>query len=108
MRTRDPNGRQRITGCPVETIEDFAQLVGATKRAYFRLGYGFSRSRNGADNMHAASCIPAVTGAWLHEGGGAFHNNGAIYHWNKSMIEGHRRARSDGAHARPVAHRRRS
>jgi anaerobic selenocysteine-containing dehydrogenase len=36
-----------ITGCPVETIEEFARLVGATKRAYFRLGYGFSRSRNG-------------------------------------------------------------
>ena len=47
------------------------------KRAYFRLGYGFSRSRNGAVNMHAASCIPAVTGAWRYEGGGAFHNNGA-------------------------------
>ena len=29
-----------------------------------------------------------MTGAWLHEGGGAFHNNGDIYHWNKSMIEG--------------------
>ena len=41
--------------------------------------------------MHAASCIPAVTGAWLHEGGGAFHNNADIYHWNKSMIEGTRR-----------------
>jgi anaerobic selenocysteine-containing dehydrogenase len=38
--------------------------------------------------MHAASCIAAVTGAWRHEGGGAFHNNGAIYHWDKSMIEG--------------------
>ena len=30
------------------------------KRTYFRLGYGFARSRNGAVNMHAASCIPAV------------------------------------------------
>ena len=29
--------------------------------------------------MHAALCIPSVTGAWLHEGGGGFHNNGAIY-----------------------------
>ncbi len=38
--------------------------------------------------MHAASCIAAVTGAWLHEGGGAFHNNGAIYHWRKTLIEG--------------------
>ena len=63
-------------------------MVGATKRAFFRLGYGFARSRNGPVNMHAAACIPAVTGAWLHEGGGAFHNNSDIYHWNKSMIEG--------------------
>jgi anaerobic selenocysteine-containing dehydrogenase len=38
--------------------------------------------------MHAACCIPAVTGAWQHEGGGAFHNNADIYHWNKTMIEG--------------------
>ena len=38
--------------------------------------------------MHAALCIPAITGAWLHEGGGAFHNNADIYHWNKSVLEG--------------------
>ena len=38
--------------------------------------------------MHAASCIAAVTGAWKYEGGGAFHNNGAIYGWDKSLIEG--------------------
>ena len=76
VRTRDPQWASRITGCPVETIEAFARLVGDNKRAYFRLGYGFSRSRNGAINMHAASCIAAVTGAWRYEGGGAFHNNG--------------------------------
>lgn len=87
VKTRGPGWASEITGCPVETIEEFASLIGSTKRAFFRLGYGFSRSRNGAVNMHAALCIPAVTGAWLHEGGGAFHNNGAIYHWNKEMIE---------------------
>ena len=89
VRTRDPAWASAITGTSVETIEEFARLIGERKRAYFRLGYGFSRSRNGAANMHAASCIPAITGAWLHEGGGAFHNNADIYHWNKSMIEGH-------------------
>lgn len=88
VRTRDPQWAAGITGCEVATIEEFARLVGERKRAYFRLGYGFSRSRNGAANMHAASCIPAVTGAWLLEGGGAFHNNGAIYHWDKTLIEG--------------------
>ncbi len=89
LKTRGPAWASAITGTPVETIEEFARLIGERKRAYFRLGYGFSRSRNGPVSMHAASCIPAVTGAWLHEGGGAFHNNADIYHWNKSMIEGH-------------------
>jgi len=88
LRSRSPQWAAAITGCDVATIEAFARLVGATKRAYFRLGYGFARSRNGATNMHAASCIPTVTGAWAHEGGGAFHNNADIYHWNKTMTEG--------------------
>jgi len=88
VRTRDPKWAARITGCDVETIEAFARLIGERKRTFFRLGYGFSRSRNGAVNMHAASCIAAVTGAWQYEGGGAFHNNGAIFHWNRRMIEG--------------------
>jgi anaerobic selenocysteine-containing dehydrogenase len=88
MRSRSPQWAAAITGCPVETIEEFARLAGDTRRAYFRLGYGFARSRNGAANMHAASCIATVTGAWQYEGGGAFHNNADIYHWNKTMIEG--------------------
>src|SRR5436189_265441 len=88
LRTRTPEWAAQITGCPVETIEAFAALIGERKRTYFRLGYGFGRSRNGAANMHAASCIPAITGAWLHEGGGAFFNNRASYHWDKTMIEG--------------------
>jgi anaerobic selenocysteine-containing dehydrogenase len=39
--------------------------------------------------MHAALCIPAVTGAWQYEGGGAFFNNFAIWQFNESIIEGH-------------------
>jgi anaerobic selenocysteine-containing dehydrogenase len=88
LATRDPAWASSITGTPVETIEEFAALIGARKRAFFRLGYGFSRSRNGAANMHAASCIPAVTGAWQLEGGGAFHINADIYNLDKTLIEG--------------------
>jgi anaerobic selenocysteine-containing dehydrogenase len=88
LRTRGPQWASRITGAPAETIEAFAKLIGDRKRAYFRLGYGFSRSRNGAANMHAASCIPAVTGAWQLEGGGAFHANADIYRLDKTLIEG--------------------
>ena len=88
VREKSPQWASRITGCDPATIEAFARIIGDTKRAYFRLGYGFARSRNGPAQMHAASCIPAVTGAWLHEGGGAFHLNADIYHWDKTMIEG--------------------
>jgi anaerobic selenocysteine-containing dehydrogenase len=88
LASRDPQWASEITGLSVEEIEAFAALVGARKRTYFRLGYGFSRQRNGASNMHAASCIAVVTGAWALEGGGAFHNNAAIYHWRKTLIEG--------------------
>jgi anaerobic selenocysteine-containing dehydrogenase len=88
VRARDPHWASAITGTPVETIEEFARLIGGRKRAFFRLGYGFSRSRNGAANMHAASCIPAVTGAWQLEGGGAFHINADIYKMDKTIIEG--------------------
>jgi len=88
LRSRDPQWASAITGTPVETIEEFAKLIGERKRAFFRLGYGFARSRNGAANMHAASCIASVTGAWQLEGGGAFHNNSDIYRLDMTLIEG--------------------
>ena len=88
LRSKTPEWAATITGLTVDEIETFARMIGTTPRTYLRLGYGFARQRNGAFNMHAASCIASVTGAWMHEGGGAFHNNGAIYKWNKSLIEG--------------------
>lgn len=88
LATRTPEWASAICGVPVSEIEAFAHAVGVTPRSFFRLGYGFTRSRNGAAQMHAALCIPAVTGAWQHEGGGAFFNNGAIWNFDKTLIEG--------------------
>ena len=88
LASRTPEWASAICGVPVPEIEAFARAVGETKRSFFRLGYGFTRSRNGAVQMHAAACIPAVTGAWQYEGGGAFFNNGAIWKFDKTLIEG--------------------
>ena len=88
MRDKTPAWAAAITGLSVAEIETFATMIGTTPKTYLRLGYGFTRQRNGAHNMHAAQCIASVTGSWLHEGGGAFHNNGGIFHWDKSLIEG--------------------
>jgi anaerobic selenocysteine-containing dehydrogenase len=88
LAARGPAWAAAITGLSVDEIEAFARLYNTTKRAYLRLGYGFTRSRNGSAGMHAVSCLPAVTGAWAHEGGGALWSNRSHYHWDKTMIEG--------------------
>ncbi len=83
------NGRRRSAACRSRRSRHSPARSAQTKRAFFRLGYGFTRSRNGAAQMHAALCIPAVTGAWQYEGGGAFFNNYAIWKFDESLIEGH-------------------
>jgi anaerobic selenocysteine-containing dehydrogenase len=88
LSARGPDWASEITGLSVQAIEDFAKLYCTTQRSFLRIGYGFARSRNGASNMHAISCLPAVTGAWKHEGGGALWANRGMYHWNKTLIEG--------------------
>jgi len=88
LKTRTPQWASEITGLSVAEIEAFAALVGRNKRTFFRLGYGFSRQRNGATNMHAALCLSAVTGAWAHEGGGALHASSAVYKLDKTLISG--------------------
>jgi anaerobic selenocysteine-containing dehydrogenase len=85
---KTPEWAEAICGVPAAEIVAFARLFGRTERTFLRVGYGFSRSRNGAAQVHAATCLPAITGAWKHRGGGALYSNSAIYPWDKTMIEG--------------------
>ncbi|GHA35431.1 dimethyl sulfoxide reductase subunit A [Devosia pacifica] len=85
--TRSPEWAAPITGLSVEAIEAFARLV-ASPRTYFRLGYGFTRQRNGSFAMHAALCLPAMSGAWQHRGGGALHSNSGTWQLDKSRLTG--------------------
>ena len=86
--TRTPEWASKITGLPVEEIVAFARLYGQSKASFIRCHHGFSRSRNGAANMHAVTCLPAVTGAWQYKGGGALYGHTGMYPINKTLIEG--------------------
>src|SRR5439155_21312095 len=88
LRTRDPAWAAAITGLGEAEIVEFARLYGRTKRSFIRCGYGFSRSRNGAMQMHAVTCLPTVTGAWAHEGGGAHYSNHGMLALDTTLIEG--------------------
>src|ERR1700731_2424140 len=89
LASRTPEWASSICGVPVEEIEAFARLGGQTKRAFFRLGKGFTGSRKEGPQSQAPLCLPAVTGRWQYEGGGAVFNNAAIWKFNESIIEGH-------------------
>jgi hypothetical protein len=82
------NGRRRITGLSVDEIVSFARLYGKAKAAFIRCHHGFSRSRNGRPNMHAVTCLPAVTGRWKAKGGGALYGHTGMYPINRTLIEG--------------------
>ena len=88
LKTKTPEWAAEITGLSVDEIENLATLYYQTERAYIRLGYGLSRCRNGAVNVHAVSCLPMVSGKWKEPGSGIFFNSGGIYHFDYTLIEG--------------------
>ncbi len=88
LRSRGPEWAAGITGLAVDEIEAFAALYGRTERAFIRVGYGFTRSRNGSANLHAVTCLPTVAGKWQHRAGGALYSNGGLYPVDGTLIRG--------------------
>ncbi|MDO6461574.1 molybdopterin-dependent oxidoreductase [Granulosicoccaceae sp. 1_MG-2023] len=83
-----PEKAAAITGLSAQQIRDVALEYGRTQRTFIRLGVGFSRQRNGAANVHAVSCLPALTGAWRKPGSGALLLSSAAFDLDRSLIEG--------------------
>ena len=88
LQSRGPDWAAEITGIPAAEIEALAKDYGTTDRAIIRLGYGFSRSRNGSSSLHAVSCLPAVRGAWKHRGAGLYGSIGQNFDVNSSLVTG--------------------
>jgi anaerobic selenocysteine-containing dehydrogenase len=88
LRDRPPEWASNITGIPVADIEALAHAYGTTERALIRMGYGFSRSRNGTPTLHAVSCLPAVRGAWKHRGAGLYSATSSTFKIDRSLIRG--------------------
>lgn len=88
LKTRTPQWAAKITGLSATEIEELSDLYFKTDRAYIRLGYGLSRCRNGAVNVHAVSSIPVVAGKWKEPGSGIFFNSGGIYNFDYTLING--------------------
>ncbi|HMF10653.1 MAG TPA: molybdopterin-dependent oxidoreductase, partial [Gemmataceae bacterium] len=82
-----PSRVAEITGIPVADIARLAREYGSTKPALIRLNYGMQRHAGGGMAVRTITCLPAVTGAWRHVGGGALLSTSMMYPFNSARLE---------------------
>jgi anaerobic selenocysteine-containing dehydrogenase len=68
---RTPEWAEAITGIPAVVIRTLAREYATTQPAAIRMGVALERHKGGGQTIRAVSCLPALTGAWRHVGGGA-------------------------------------
>jgi anaerobic selenocysteine-containing dehydrogenase len=81
-----PQRVQEITGVPAEDVAMLGRLYGKERRAFIRLGMGLSRHGNGGMTIRTISCLPSLTGAWEHSGGGLL-NYTPDDHWHTLLLK---------------------
>ncbi|RKZ46391.1 MAG: molybdopterin oxidoreductase family protein, partial [Gammaproteobacteria bacterium] len=70
-KTRTPEWAEEITGIPADDIRTLAREYASTNPSVIRLGVALERHYGGGQTIRAVTCLPALTGAWRHVGGGA-------------------------------------
>ncbi|KKN19728.1 hypothetical protein LCGC14_0942870 [marine sediment metagenome] len=70
-KTRTPEWAAAITGVAADDIRQLAREFAKTQPAAIRLGVALERNYGGGQAIRAITCLPAITGAWRHVGGGA-------------------------------------
>lgn len=87
VRQYDPHTVSAITGVPAEDIVRLARLYGQTSPSLIRIGNGPQHHDNGGMCIRTIACLPALTGQWLHKGGGAIKGNGAVLDHNAAALQ---------------------
>lgn len=70
-KTRTPEWAEEITGVAAEDIRQLAKDLATEQPAAIRMGVALERHYGGGQTIRAVTCLPALTGAWRHVGGGA-------------------------------------
>lgn len=86
LEEKTPEWAAPLTGLTASEITNFAREYGTAQAPFIRLGIGMSRQNNGAVNIHAVSCLPAITGAWKKPGGGALFATGDMFHIDSEPV----------------------
>ncbi len=68
--TRTAEWAEGVTGIPAADIRQLAREYAGTHPAAIRIGVALERHQGGGQTIRAVCCLPALTGAWRHVGGG--------------------------------------
>ncbi len=69
---------EEIVGLPAADIERFAREYATTQPSLLRPLIGIEHHRNGAMQFRTLGCLPVLTGAWRHRGGGLARSTHAL------------------------------
>lgn len=69
-KSRTPEWAESICGVKADDIRKLARELATEQPAAIRIGVALERHHGGGQTIRAAICIPALTGAWRHVGGG--------------------------------------
>ncbi|HCC72403.1 MAG TPA: molybdopterin oxidoreductase, partial [Methylophilaceae bacterium] len=67
---RTPEWAEAITGISAQDIRKLAREYATTQPSAIRIGVALEKSWGGGQTIRAVTCLPALTGAWRHVGGG--------------------------------------
>lgn len=81
-----PERAAAVTGLDAGEIRRFARVYATTQPAVLRTGYGMQRQTNGGTAIRAVACLPALTGAWRHRGGGFLLSNSGSYGFDMAAL----------------------
>jgi anaerobic selenocysteine-containing dehydrogenase len=78
-REYSPEQVSPTVGLPVEEIERFAREYATTQPSLLRPLIGLEHHRNGAMQFRTLACLPVLSGAWRHRGGGLARSTHALH-----------------------------
>lgn len=78
VRQYSPEDVSDTVGLPVEEVERFAREYATTQPSLLRPLIGIEHHRNGAMQFRTLGCLPVLSGAWRHRGGGLARSTHAI------------------------------
>ena len=79
VRQYSPEQVSQTVGLPVEEIERFAREYATTQPSLLRPLIGLEHHRNGAMLFRTIACLPVLSGAWKHRGGGLARSTHALH-----------------------------